>query len=780
MWARIPAIWIKFLLILVPSLALVTAGFAAIFFLDRYHDRCRELDARVQAMADVNAITMAGALLAGDGAGERAIMEALLITHDVSCVEVIAEDGGRPRTLPSYGCSDDPAARQIQRPIVSESRAIGFLRLHYDYRPIAFQLRKEVGNAFWLSSFLLLTTMAMALAALRLTIGIPLGRLLYSIRLADERRERNKVPWASRDELGRVIDAFNRLLDTLSEEERALRQSEERLSLAISATRSAVWDMDLLTGRVWWSAELPQMLGYAADELTMLPGTLESLIHPEDLDHVLSESLRHLAGETLSYRNIYRLRCRDGNWLWIEDEASAIRDNNGVAIRLTGIMADVTDRKKVELELAQERAVLQATLENVDQGIMMFDQDQRLVTFNRRAAELLNVPLKLLTQRPTHGDIIRCERGRGEFVVYGDDPAGHLPYWEELPSDYVAFKRHRPDGAVLEIRATPLFQAGYVCTYTDVTAEARAHQELRNAMAATERAYAELKETQRNLVQAEKMASLAMLVAGIAHEINTPIGIAVSCASHLANRTRELTRAVDEGSLKRSDLQAYAHTAAESSRLMSTNLARAAELIRSFKQVAVDQTSAERRRFDLRVTIDEIITSLGPRLRTSPVLVAIECPAGILIDSYPGAFTQILTNLVMNALVHAFDEGSAGTLSIRAVAIDSQEVELRFADDGKGIPAANRDRIFEPFFTTRRGSGGSGLGLHIVYNLVTQTLGGQIEVESAEGVGTTFVLRLPTRAPARGEPGPVVDAAAGRPAEPEGALPEAELVEEPA
>ncbi|MEI8396465.1 MAG: HAMP domain-containing sensor histidine kinase, partial [Rhodospirillaceae bacterium] len=234
---------------------------------------------------------------------------------------------------------------------------------------------------------------------------------------------------------------------------------------------------------------------------------------------------------------------------------------------------------------------------------------------------------------------------------------------------------------------------------------------------------------------------------GVAHEINTPVGIAFSCASHRASQTRQLTGALNEGALKKSELQAYGEVALESTRLMASNLSRAAELIRSFKHVAVDQTSAEFRNFDLATYLNEVITSLGPHLRTTPHRVILDCPADITLDSYPGALSQVLTNLVMNALIHAFDNIPVGTITIKAIAPPNAAlVEISFSDDGNGIPAALLDKIFEPFFTTKRGAGGSGLGLHIVFNLVMQTLGGRITVESTQGQGTTFYLNLPRRA----------------------------------
>ncbi|WP_142848651.1 sensor histidine kinase [Telmatospirillum sp. J64-1] len=272
---------------------------------------------------------------------------------------------------------------------------------------------------------------------------------------------------------------------------------------------------------------------------------------------------------------------------------------------------------------------------------------------------------------------------------------------------------------------------------------ANLNQELQRRRQEAEDALARLEETQETLVQQEKLASLGALVAGVAHEINTPVGIALSCASHLADATERLKDDFASGSLSRSEFSRYLATAEDTSGLILANCDRAAQLIRSFKQVATDRTSSERRQFDLRDYVEEVLFSLAPRLRQLGHQVSIDCPSGLTMDSYPGALAQVLTNLVMNSILHAYDEGQTGQFSITVTQPDADSLRLVFADDGKGIPTEHLPRIFDPFFTTRRGNGGSGLGLHIVYNLVTGPLGGSLGVDSAPGKGSSFTLLLP-------------------------------------
>lgn len=272
-----------------------------------------------------------------------------------------------------------------------------------------------------------------------------------------------------------------------------------------------------------------------------------------------------------------------------------------------------------------------------------------------------------------------------------------------------------------------------------------ASRETESANAELHAAMAQLQDTQTQLVQTEKMASLGGLVAGVAHEINTPVGIGVTAASTLQARTTELRRLYAEGSMKRSDLDQFMDFSEQSADIIMSNLRRAADLVQSFKQVAVDQSSSERRVFELKAYIDEVLTSLRPRLKKSAHDVQVDIPEQLLVDSYPGAMAQIITNLVTNALLHAFDDGEVGVLRISAQ-MQGDDVLLDFSDNGKGIPVADQAKIFDPFFTTKRGSGGSGLGMHIVYNLVTQMLGGTVKLVSQLGEGTEFKFRFPAKA----------------------------------
>ncbi|MBF0564496.1 MAG: HAMP domain-containing histidine kinase [Nitrospirae bacterium] len=267
-------------------------------------------------------------------------------------------------------------------------------------------------------------------------------------------------------------------------------------------------------------------------------------------------------------------------------------------------------------------------------------------------------------------------------------------------------------------------------------------KELKDAMAELNKVLEDLQESQEQLIQAEKMASLGQLVAGVAHEINTPVGVSVTAASHLVLETKKIISVFEARVAKKADMEEYFNTALESSDLILRNLNRTSALIKSFKMVSADQTSQDYRTFKIKDYLDDIIISLQPKLRKTGHTITIACPDGLEISSYPGAFAQVITNLVINSMMHAFATGVNGLMTIK-VTEDPYSITLRFSDNGKGIAEENLGKIFDPFFTTKRGAGGTGLGLHIVFNIVNQTLKGSIKCESSPGHGTTFILSIP-------------------------------------
>jgi signal transduction histidine kinase len=282
-------------------------------------------------------------------------------------------------------------------------------------------------------------------------------------------------------------------------------------------------------------------------------------------------------------------------------------------------------------------------------------------------------------------------------------------------------------------------------------AKRQAEIALNTAKENAEAALRELQETQQNLIEAEKLAALGGLVAGVAHEVNNPIGISLTVASSFARRCDQFSDEIRGGAVRKSRLDEFIGSSQEASKQLVANLNRAADLIQAFKQVAVDRSHAERRVFELGEATEQIVASLLPALKRSAISFTVDIAEEITMDSYPGPYGQVLTNLALNSLVHAFPDRREGTMRLAIRRSGSDHVEVEFSDDGVGMSEEVQRRAFEPFFTTRRGDGGTGLGLHIVFNIVTRRLGGRLRLDSASGRGTTLWIRLPTIAP-REEP----------------------------
>jgi len=277
-------------------------------------------------------------------------------------------------------------------------------------------------------------------------------------------------------------------------------------------------------------------------------------------------------------------------------------------------------------------------------------------------------------------------------------------------------------------------------------ARRRAENDLRASKEHAENALQDLREAQQSLIAAEKLAALGGLVAGVAHEVNNPIGISLTVASTFARRCEDFAKEVSAGPLRRSRLDEFVEGGKDAANQLVANLQRAGELVQSFKQVAVDRSHAERRQFDLRESTDQIIASLRPVLKKSQISLNVDVPDGIVMDSYPGSYGQVLTNLFLNSVIHAFPDGHAGSVIVEARA-SGDTVDIFVSDDGVGMSEEIQRHALDPFFTTRRNEGGTGLGLHIIFNLVTQQLGGRLTFESRPGWGTRFRISIPRIAP---------------------------------
>jgi PAS domain S-box-containing protein len=389
-----------------------------------------------------------------------------------------------------------------------------------------------------------------------------------------------------------------------------------------------------------------------------------------------------------------------------------------IAERTQRLEAEVEERRLAESAVRQSAEWLREIIDTMSIGILLWDHDQRLVAWNEAFKRLYPASASLLRAGVGRAELREVMEARGDFSPRDEDQGD----WERIGQ----WDRVLADGRIVSIERLATSEGGRLVLQTDVTA---------------------LRRTGEVLARNERMASLGNLVAGIAHEINTPIGNALMVASSVGDRIAEFEHALANGPLRRSVLEAFVSSVRESDDLLQRNLVRAANLIQNFKQVAVDQTSDRRRVFDLATVLEEVRMTLVPRFKHSPYRLELDAEVGVSLDSYPGALGQVVTNLIENALVHAFDGCESGVIRIDAKRHNADQVHIVCADDGAGIPAELRSRIFDPFFTTKLGKGGSGLGLSIVLNLVRDLLGGEMVVESELGAGTRFLITLPLKAP---------------------------------
>ena len=288
-------------------------------------------------------------------------------------------------------------------------------------------------------------------------------------------------------------------------------------------------------------------------------------------------------------------------------------------------------------------------------------------------------------------------------------------------------------------------------THTDVSARHGAEDALRELNEQLESRVdertRELRQAMAQIIESEKLASLGALVAGVSHELNTPIGNMVLAASALSDQLREIGAGVDAGKLTRSGLAQLLLECGDASAIIVRNGNRASDLIDSFKRVSVDQTSQRRRRFDLRTTVQDSLNALGAVTRRAKATVELQIPDDIEMDSFPGPLEQIINNIIMNSITHGFEDRAGGRIVLRARLLENGMVEMDYADDGHGIAAALQHKVFEPFYTTKLGQGGSGLGLSIVHNLVQAIFKGRLRLESAPGQGVQLHFVFPAVTP---------------------------------
>ncbi|WPC76726.1 PAS domain-containing protein [Vibrio porteresiae] len=419
---------------------------------------------------------------------------------------------------------------------------------------------------------------------------------------------------------------------------------------------------------------------------------------------------------------------------------------------LYAITRDISEKKALQLEIAEQKSTLETLFNKSKDGLSIIadgvfsdcnDSFLTLFGFSKKEEVIGLNPLEVSSEFQGEGgepSVTAAEKRMSDAFIQGSTRFEWLhrrqdgtDFWGEVILTKVTIK----DSDVLYGITRDISEKRKL----EIEVFER-NIELKASNDNLEKSIDNLKETQAKLVESEKMASLGSLVAGVAHEINTPVGIGLTGVTQWIDQCNVLNKRYQDGSLTEADFEEFINDAREISNIVHKNLERTAHLVRSFKQVAVDQTSEEDRQVNLKHYFEEVVFSLASVLRKSNAQVTIECPDDFIILTNPGLLSQVLTNLIVNSVTHGFSDRQSGQIKMVITEVTKTEFRIDYQDDGKGISKEHVPKIFDPFFTTKRGTGGTGLGLNIVYNIITNVLGGSIVCHSTEGQGAQFIIQF--------------------------------------
>lgn len=447
---------------------------------------------------------------------------------------------------------------------------------------------------------------------------------------------------------------------------------------------------------------------------------------------------------------------------------------------ILGAAIDITDRKQTNFELKKSQQFQQALIDSIPGLLYLYNANAELTFWNKQHETITGYSteeldhFKLMNWYPDDPksqeaviaglkDIQQEGFGEAEADLHLKDGSTLPFYFTACPltldhEDYFVgvgldiSSRKKMEKEMLELNQTlekqvDLRTQQLLLSNQDLS---KANEELtelnQNMRTMNEQLYKQnekIKKMQNYLIESEKMTALGELVAGVTHEINTPIGVGITASTHLSDVVSDLSKALKNHDLP-FDISPYLEDIQDAAAIIDKNLNRAGKLIHSFKNLSVDQSNEPKRRFNVEEYLQEILITLSPSLKKTNLQVVVQCDKNLTINGYPGSFAQIITNLVMNSIAHAYDENARGKITIKLES-DGDNILLTYSDDGKGIPPEILKKIYDPFFTTQRGRGGTGLGLSVVYSIITQQFNGSIKCQSTLGSGTTFLIRLSTK-----------------------------------
>jgi PAS domain S-box-containing protein len=708
---------------------------------------------------------IAAALLANDPAGAKQAAERMKALSIVDPPLRAAADAYAQAIIAIAGTESEIAS--LDKDVLgTEGRLIGrvteLLRelSARQGRVLAHDFGRTLAEAKWQS--IILSTIGVLIGTFAASFVVrrtvrPLAAIASSIRALAAGEKDASIPATDiANEIGdiaRAAEVFRRTLDEADAAREAAvralteqRLAEESYRKLFETSIDGIYVTTPAGALLNANPALARMMGYETPE-QLISGigdvSLNVYVHPEARE----EYKRLMQRDGLVRDFEYQVYQRSGGILWLSDSATVVRDEHGEVVRYEGTLRDITDQKRAEDAIAEGRRLLQQVIDTVPAVINVKDRDLRYVLMNRYMSGIFSVePVEAIGRTTSElmsrygaaktdendKQVLKSRKGLGFYEEEYLDSKGNMRHWlvNKLPL-------LDADGEIERIVTVAL----------DIGERKRGEQEMRKARDAAETALRNLRETQASLIEAEKLAALGRLVAGVAHEVNNPVGISLTVASALERKTANFSDEVAHGQLRRSSLNDFLATSRDASSQLVANLNRAAELIQSFKQVAADRNYSDQRSFDLADLTEQVVLSLRPGLRKHNLTLQVDCQPNLMMNSYPGPYGQVLTNLFLNAVAHAFPDGRPGVIEISARESGKDNVEIIFADNGVGMSLDVRRRAFDPFFTTRRDQGGTGLGLHIVYSIVTNRLGGRLDLDSEPGGGTRIQMILPRTAP---------------------------------
>jgi PAS domain S-box-containing protein len=602
-------------------------------------------------------------------------------------------------------------------------------------------------------------------AALRahFTGKTPVLQAEYRIRdKADTYRWVDDHGLSIRNDAGRAVRLVGAVSDITPRKnvERALRESEERYSLAISAVDVGVYDWDVISNEIFYSPNLRNILGFTAEELAT-PEDWISRIHAEDIAGYRDAWRAFFRGDTRRYFSEHRFHHVDGSVHWAREHGTGIRDSNGRVVRVVGSTGDITAEKTFARERDEARTRLSVALESISQGFALFDAEDRLVMCNspyrRFFTETADPEVAaMVVAGMKFEDFVRAAYAKGMYPDAGPDIDAYMQKRlgrRRVPGP--GFELTLRDGTWLYVTEQRTHDDGLVAVYTDITDVKKRESELQAARLAAETALVDLRAAQDRLVQTEKLASLGQVTAGIAHEIKNPLNFVTNFASLSAELVGELNDVLSDIELSknmREELDEIALTLKNNLEKIVQHGKRADSIVKNMLQHS-REGSGEHRPTDINGIVDESLNLAyhGARAEKDGFSIGLQRdfdPSVGMVDIYPQEITRVLLNLISNGFYAACQRKSeAGddfepTL-VAATKSLGDRVEIRIRDNGSGIPADIREKIFNPFFTTKPTGEGTGLGLSMSHDIVVKQHGGSISVNTEPGQFTEFTVLLP-------------------------------------